>query len=273
MIVERQHHRYQVGDLAADAGDYRVYLCKQETTGRQCLLQIADQPAGNAALDRAAYFLRELESQAAEVEKEYEKVRTDPRSLLNYGLGFPELLDSFVSSEQGGRRINILAFRNIDDLKTVVPISKIIEVDRLRVDLRTSVWIMGKCLKLLAFAHSLGITVGKLDTGNILIEPDKHYVIIFDWSSASSHLIQEVLTTESVGDIALAARSVLSLLGGDLETGAVPDSEEGFRRYCNYLFSLSRGSQHDATEAHRRFYEIADSLWERKYYHFTAMPR
>lgn len=32
---------YQVGKQVAKTGDYRLYLCNQGGTGRQCLLQIA----------------------------------------------------------------------------------------------------------------------------------------------------------------------------------------------------------------------------------------
>ena len=263
---------YQVSKKVAETGNYRLYLCTQGGGERQCLMQITTTVEHNGELQRAAYILKELQRRADELEEEYAHVKTDPKVILNYKLGFPELVDSFICEEQGRRQINILAFRNVDDVSKVVPLINITERDRLRVDLRTSAWIMGKLLKLLAFAHSEGISIRLMTGGNILIEPDQHYVLIFDWSEARTYS-ERIPTAEQRQEISQAAQTVITVLGGSLETGVSPDDdEEAFVRYTEHLLRLARGSECNAQRAHEEFYKLIDLLWERKYYPFTAKP-
>lgn len=272
MNLESGSHRYEVGNLVASADGYRLYLCEQECTGRQCLLQIAAAVENNGELDRAAYVLAELKGRSDETEAEYARVKTDPRAMLNYDLAFPELVDSFICQQQGGRRINVLAFRNVEKVNAIVPLIGVTARDGLRVDLRTSAWIMGKLLKLLVFAHSGGYAIGNVAGGNILIDPDQHYVLIFDWSAATTYP-GEIPDDVCCEEISLAARAVITVLGGDAETGSfLDDGDAGFARYTEHLAALARGSERSAQRAHERFYELVDELWEREFYPFTTCP-
>jgi len=268
--IRSDHYSYQVGKKVAETDNYRIYLCLQAETARQCLLQIASAVEHNGGLQRAAYLLKELERRADELEKEYVRVKTDPNILLNYGLGFPELIDSFICQEQGGRWINILAFRNVEDVSRMVPLINITAKDRLRVDLRTSAWIMGKLLKLLAFTHVEGISVNLLTGHSVLIEPDEHYVVIFDWTAAQTH--PETLSNEvQRKEISQAAQTIITVLGGDSEKGILPnDGDEAFERYTNHLLRLARGGESNAERAHDKFYELIDSLWKREFYPFKT---
>ena len=263
---------YRTIKKVAESIDYQLYLSTQVGTERQCLLQIASAVTHNGELQRVAFLLKELENQANQLEKEYEDVKTDPNVLLNYGLGFPELIEDFICPEQGGRQINILAFKNVDEINRMVPLSNITNRDQKRIDLRSSAWIMGKLLKMLAFTHNQGILVGLLTGNNVLIEPKEHYVVIFDWffSEISSEMIPREAKRE---EISAAAKTVITALGGDLETGTFPDdSDEDSLLYTNYLLGLARGKESDAQKAHDEFYKLVDSLWEREYYPFETKP-
>jgi len=273
MKVVSGGHLYQADDrVAAHTGRYNLHLCQLGEAGKQGLLQIATAVEHNGVLDRAAYILVELKLRADELEKDYVKVRTRPDGVLNYDLGFPELVDSFVCEEQGGRRVNVLSFRNVDDPGNLVPLVNITGKDRRRVDLKTSAWIMGKLLKLLVFAHSEGITVGLLTGNNFLIEPDQHYVLIFDWSTAtigSLAIPEETMRAE----ISAVGKAVITVLGGDLETGVFTnDGEEGFFQYTERLMRLAEGSDRDAKRAHERFYELVNGLWKPGFHPFTTFP-
>ncbi|OGI26166.1 MAG: hypothetical protein A3J76_01820 [Candidatus Moranbacteria bacterium RBG_13_45_13] len=272
MEIRNGEDVYFVGKQVADAGVYRLYLCIQGETERQCLLQIASAVENNSGLDRAAYILGELKQRSEEIEEEYGRVKKDPKDLLNYHLGFPELVDSFICHQQGGRRMNILAFRHVEDASRMIPLTNITFKDRLRVDLRTSVWIMGKLLKLFVFTHGEGFSVGLATGNNILIEPDQHYVLFFDWSGAKIH--SSVLPVEiRRQEISQAAQAVITVLGGKPETGAIPDDgDEAFGRYADFLHRLARGSESNAERAHFQFYQLVDSLWKRGYYPFTTKP-
>lgn len=261
---------YSVGKRVGNTNKYRLYLCNEKGTEHQCLLQIATDATHNGALDRAAYILGELKRKSDELETEYATVKKDQEVFLNYDLGFPELVDSFICQEQGGRRINILAFRNVEGVNSMVPLINITAKDRRRVDLRTSAWIMGKLLKLLGFAHGCGISVNLMTANNILIEPDEHYVLIFDWSVARTH--SEAVPAETRREeISQAAQAVITILGGNLETGVFPDDgEKGFKPYTEHLLRLARGCESNAERAHRSFYELIVSLWKREFYPFTT---
>ena len=271
MKLVSEDHSYVVGKLVAEASRYRLYLCTQEDTGRELLLQIPTDATLNGLLDRSAFILRELKRQSDELEAEYAMIKEDPKNMLNYHLAFPEIVDSFVCEEQGGRRVNIYAFRNVEDVRNMIPLSNIIEIDRQRVDLKTSGWVMGKLLKLLTFAHSLGYTVGRISPANILIEPNQHYVLIFDWFDARTHPGEEIPTDETRDEIRYAAQAVINLLGGDLESRSFPnDNEEGFAEYTKHLLYLASGAMHSAKKAHQRFYDLIRPLWGRSFHPFTS---
>jgi hypothetical protein len=144
-----------------------------------------------------------------------------------------------------------------------------------RVDLRTSVWIMGKTLKMIDFAHYLGVAVNATSGQDILIEfkEDKHYALLFNLTKAEI-FPDEIPEEKRLGDISQAAQAVIEVLGGDWEKGFVPDDgEEAFLEYSGYLLQLTRGlGGSNAERAHQRFYEIADKFWPKGFYPFTTKP-
>ncbi len=129
---------------------------------------------------------------------------------------------------------------------------------------------------MIAFAHDFGVSVGRVDPGVILIEPKQHYVVLFDWSESVTFQEGNVPAEARREEIAEAAKAVIELLGGDLESHAIPcDDKEEHERckpYIDFLFELAAGGQRDAMEAHSQFYKLVDALWERAYYPFTSYP-
>ena len=65
---------YKVGARRAKNGKCILYLCTQEATMRECLLQIAVDKKFNADIDRNAYILRILNELASLAEREYQKI-------------------------------------------------------------------------------------------------------------------------------------------------------------------------------------------------------
>jgi hypothetical protein len=273
MAINSQDHEYEVGAKVAETDLYRIYLCKQADTNRSCLLQIASEPEGNGPLQRSAFLLQRLAVRAEELEVEYARVTKDPNRSLGYDLGFPELVESFISADQGGRVVNILAFRNVDDPHNMTPISNIIRKDRLRADLRTSAWIMGKTLKMLGFTQDAGIGMGQVNEDSILLEPDEHYVLLFDFAAAAT-FDDRVPRETRAAEIVQAAKTVIELVAGDVASGKFPDDEDGrLKPYTDFLLGLASGDQGDAHQAHREFYSLVDTLWERGFYPATFLKR
>ncbi len=269
MIVESGTCKYRVGAKVAETDLYRVYLCQEVDNDKPYLLQIVSGVAHNGSLERATYVLKELKQTADLFEAEYAK--TGSGRLLSYDRLFPLMVDGFIAEDQGGRRVNILAFTEVDDVKQMVPLSNLVAKDHLRVDLRSSAWIMGRLLKLLGLAHGDGIAVGSLTAANILLEPQQHFAVVFDWSSAQMH--QTGIPVEiRKDDIAGAAKAVFAAIGGDPITGNYPYDSEEFGRYVECLWRLASRREHKADRAHAQFYELVEELWGRTFVEFTTLP-
>lgn len=270
MILGNGDREYEIGDKVAETPVYRLYLCQRIKSKEVNLLQIAADVSRSGDLDRAAYILDALLQHAKDLEEKYDRVKKDPNNKLNYQLCLPRITDTFVSDSQGSRRIHVVGFHGVDDARRMVPLHFIVDKDKRRVDARTSVWILGKLLKILAFAHSAGVSIGDISPGNILIEPDKHYVVVFNWTQA--RIYPEGLPDELVRqEIALAAESVLKVLGS--ESGlCADDGLKQFEPYFQYVAKLAAEGGVDAVVAHREFYELADALWPRGYHPFTSLP-
>ncbi|MFA4846094.1 MAG: hypothetical protein WC654_06060 [Patescibacteria group bacterium] len=278
---------YHLKKLVGGTSAYRLYLCEQDGVEWDCLLQVAAVPLAekgmdsseallrnNGALDRSAFLLRELLREAHRLETEFALLQEEGSDrFLNYDLSFPRLVDSFICNEQGKRRVNILAFKNVPEVIRMVPIDNIVTKNHLRVDIRTSAWILGKLLKLLTFVHSLGIAVELTDTTNILTEPDEHYILFFDWSRAKSYPDGVVPTEIRRREIMNVTRSVITLLGGNAEKRFFPnDGEPYFDAYTDHLLRLAHGSQANAQAAHAQFYELIRGLWKHGFHDFTTKP-
>jgi hypothetical protein len=149
----------------------------------------------------------------------------------------------------------------------MVPLHNIVYRDEQRVDLRTSVWITGKLLKILTFVHDAGISIGDLSLGNVLIEPNQHYVVVFDWANARKHAggVPHAVVWEEIRSV---ASTVIEVLGGT----ATDSEEEQGGRYIAHLTNLASNGAWTAKEAHRMFYALADDLWPRQFYPFTTLP-
>ncbi len=272
MFVSHGSRQYNVGEIVARTISYRLYFCSQNREDmHKNLLQIATGLAYNGELDRASYILGTLLDHANKLEDEYNRVKTDPKDMLNYKFGFPELLDSFLCEKQGGRRINILGFRRVEDVRSMVPLYNIVHHSNRRIDLQTSVWIMGKLLRILTFAHSAGISVGDVSLGNVLIEPQKHYLIVFNWANARQH--QGGVPQDMVRDeIRSVATTVIKVLGGTDEHPVPNDGGEQYEDYIAHLATLASRGASTAESAHRMFYALADRLWSSGFYPFTTLP-
>ncbi len=269
MVITNGTTQYRIGRLVAEAAAFRLYICKDVAADKQYLLQVAAQIEHNSGLDRAAFVLKKLKQTSDLYETEYAKVSEG--RMLNYDRLFPGLVDSFICDEQGKRRVNILTFKDIDSISMMVPLSNLINKDRLRIDLETSAWIMGRLLKLLAFTHGQGITVGMLTGNNVLISPSNHFVVVLDWSAARTFQ-REVPLEDRRADIARAAQAVFAAIGGDPATQDYPYSTDDNRRYVEHLMRLASRREGNAERAHANFYKLVYELFGKGFRPFTTLP-
>jgi hypothetical protein len=268
-IVNGDKH-YQIDKMVAEVeNEYRLYLCVQKGVKDQRLMQIGVSIAENGALERSAFQLRKLELAAYEIEEEYARLNPGSKKRLDYQLGFPAVIDSFVCADQGMRRINILGFRNVECVNQMVPLTNITQKDKARIDVKTSAWILGKLLKELVFIHNEGYSFDLLTADDILIEPEQHYSMVFNWP----RLAKKIDHIRRRKNIAQATIAVMAALGYNQKTGVFPnDGDEHFEEYTGYLLRLARGEFDSAMKAHQEFYEIVYTIWPRTYHEFTEIP-
>jgi hypothetical protein len=265
---------FEILDLLGQNQDFEFYGVVSENYPEQSLiLKIVLDKTKNYILEREAFLLNEMSEAAERIDEGY--VQTHNGNKLNYQMGFPKLVESFISEEHDGHRILVIRLTMSNSLTEISPIDKIREIEKVRVDPKTSVWILGKLLKIVAFAHDqLFATVGKLDAENIFIVKENHLITIFDWSKSiihSSPLSQKTAMSE----LRQVVKTVILFLGGDPDTGNIPDHEQlegGGIKYHELLKSLLTKDFESVYDAHRYFYEKVEEFWERKYHPFTTIP-
>ena len=273
-VAARDGTLYEIIEQLGENEDFRFYGVVSDAYPDQSLiLKIVTQKAKNHLLEREAFVLTEMSTEAIRIDEEYAQKHDGKK--LNYQMGFPKLIDSFISEEQDVRRVLILGLEISDTLSTVTPINLIRTVDKVRVDPKTSVWILGKLLKIIAFAHDLLCTkVCNLNLENIFIIKESHLVTIFDWSKALVRSSQ-IETNDAMEELRSAVKSAILLLGGDPETGVLPDHEQlegDGAAYRELLISLLTKDFESVYEAHHHFYEAVEKIWERKYHPYTTIP-
>jgi hypothetical protein len=262
--------KYAVGVDIGGTDEFTLYDCPLPQ-GKAGVMKIAASPEYNGNLDREAYILQTLRNEALEIENRY-KAEKGERESLGYQLMLPRLVESFVlPEEEGGLHVLILAVDEIvDDIRKLVPLERLHLHEHVRIDPKTSVWILGKLLKLLDFAHGFGVNV-VVNGENIVINPDKHIVLIFDWSGSTvrNHALSP--GEDLAAEISAAAREVVLALGGDPETCELPpDKQLEGDWYQNLLQEISSGEIQSAEDAHGRFYDAVRSVWPKKFHPFTT---
>jgi serine/threonine protein kinase len=148
-------------------------------------------------------------------------------------------------------------------------------------DQRQVAWIWRRVLSILGYAHSQGTVHGAVLPPHILIEPRTHKLLLIDWSCAIPAGSGQTLRVISGGhlawykreyassrsptpaiDVALAARSMIYLLGGDPVTGMIPPAvDPALQRH--FARCISRGPT-PGLEAWRLlddFDKLIEALW------------
>ncbi|MFZ2205099.1 MAG: hypothetical protein WAV23_00710 [Minisyncoccia bacterium] len=262
---------YKVGKKLGGTERFNMYECVLPD-GRVGILKIALTVEQNGLLDREAYILQTMKDEAKPEKDEYYLKHEGEDLPKHQFYFFPDLVESFIDEDQDNRRINILDFGEfVDNLGDLVPLSHLVSREHVRVDPRTSAWIMGRLLKFLAYTHRQGILVGNLTGENILINREKHYVAVFDWTMSTINS-SDISEEETGLEISRVSDQVIYALGGGPAMGTFPESDQLVDdRYTNFLLSLSWAEEKNAMEAHGKFYQLIRTLWPTEYYPFTTI--
>jgi hypothetical protein len=262
---------YLVQRRVATHPSYTVYRCvREENPEGQLLLKIATEPLHNGLLDREAFLLQDMRAKADDLEAEYQRERGgDP---LNNHYLFPHVIETFIDKNQGHRRITISGFDIEKTLGELDPLLRIRTRVHVRIDRKTSAWVLGKALRILVFAHSLGVSVGDLRPVNLVVQKDEHLIAAFDWTRAKRYLDERVPDITAIAEIQTVAKSVLLLLT-ERDNRTVPPCEfDPDDRYLRHVMEITTSKEVDPLVVHARFYELIRELWGRTYHPWTTFP-
>jgi serine/threonine protein kinase len=210
----------------------------------------------------------------------------------------PELLDSFAYSEKGKptRHMNVLVsldgFYNLRQVREAYP-SGVHPLD--------VAWMWRRLLVALDYAHGLDIVHGAVLPQHVMLLPDQHGLVLVDWCYAATAdgdgkfppikaIVQqyrpwytsEVLNKQPPSpatDLAMAARCMIELMGGDPVTGTLPEAlvPKPFRAYFKGCLTAKQSARpNDAWELLGEFDKLLERIGEpyfpRRFRPF-AMPR
>jgi hypothetical protein len=264
---------YTIADLKKDTlaktAAYTVYLVTDES-GAWYMLKVSPDIPGNGRLDREALVLKDIQAEVKRI-LATEKPGT-VSSGLRYEKCFPKLRESFLFTEQGNRRINIIEIPNTNSVKDLVPLEQWRTREHVRLDPKSSAWLLGRLLKIFTLTHPIGVGVGKINGGNILVNPEKHRAVFFDWTEA--HQYEKYVPPEKVGEeIAEATKQVFMALGGSLAKGTLPQSDQlTDTRYAELLLRFMSGAERNPEKASQRFWKLIREMWKSEFHTFTTIP-
>ena len=279
MEIKHAGRVFDLGDgdpedaLVGETEKFRLYHCIQVDGDREVLLQVATSLEHSPGLERAALYLRMLAEQSQKLEAEFSEHIQDERTRRTFACvwSIPELVDSFADDEQGGRRINVLSFCDVKKTRNLFPLDSY-RSRGYRIDLRSTGWIVKKYLRMLSLAHAMGLCVGATDGSNILIEPDEHFLILYNWTEARLFSEGGVPQEDASDEIKLGIRAIIEALGGDWEKGEVPFDEDPFYSdYVKHLLILARYGASSSADAFAKFSALISPHWKGKHL-FQVLP-
>ncbi len=282
VTVHARRRTYVVGGQLSRGDICSFYSCHYQEGGDQTqgIFKVARDPSNNGLVKNEAGILKVLHEGS-------EHERFQPY--------VPELVDSFGYRDGGSsviRQVNVLSwlegFYSLKEVMTHYPNG---------VDPRDMAWMWRRLLVALGFAHVNGVVHGAVLPTHVLIHPEKHGLVLVDWSYAvhnpetsgervrvasneyEQYYPSEVKAEEvptSTLDIYMGARCMVYLLGGDPATGnlptTVPKAIRAFFKGCTLLGPIQRPS--DAWGLKKEFDELIGRLWgERRYRPFAIPPR
>jgi hypothetical protein len=197
--------------------------CGRTAAGSPCILKIPVQPGANDLLANEARILKHLQASAHYAQWRY---------------FVAQLVESFAYHEKRSgitRQINVLEF--IDGLYSL---KEVCAAYPQGVDPRDMAWMWRRLLVALGFTHASGVIHGAVLPDHILIQPREHGVVLIGWSSAvrEGERISAISSAYRCWypaevfahaeplpglDIAMAARCMFELLGGDPLKQTLPE--------------------------------------------------
>ncbi len=244
---------YEVGSLIGESAKFRIYL--GNNNDQKAIIKVAKTfEDGDVLAEEAGWFnlIRAFISQVKKMQEDLSKPDT------HYDWLFANLVSSFLEPTQQDRRINI--FEVVDTgLEQLIPLPKL--RSQTIIDARTSVWILGRFLKIYSFYELLAsaddnpiIGYANFSPADFLIGPEKHRLIYFNHSGVTNDVV--------------ANNYVQAVTSFILQWVAVDDGSNE-QEYLGLLRSFATDGRVTCSEAHAELYQLISKLWGIQYHPFT----
>lgn len=248
---------YEVGKPIGEAPKFRIYLGKDGE--KQVIIKVAKTfEDGDSLAEEAKWFnlIGAFVSQVATMEEDLGK------NSSHYDWLFANLRSSFLESTQQDRRINV--FEVVDtDFDKLTPLSKL--QAQTKIDARTSVWILGRFLKIYGFYELLAVAgdnpiirYADFSPDDYLIGPGRHRLIYYNHSG-------------SIADV-IASRYVKSIANFIAEWVTI-ENDSAEQDYFQLINDFATNGRATCKEAHSELYQLVSELWGIQYYPFTCYDR
>lgn len=244
---------YDVGSLIGETSKFRIYL--GENGDEKVIVKVAKTFEDGDYLAEEASWFNVLKAFIAEVERVQEDLG---KTNSHYDWLFADLESSFLESTQQDRRINIFKVKDVD-FDGLIPLPKLCA--QTKIDARTSVWILGRFLKVYSFYELLAssgdnpvVQYADFSPGDYLIGPERHRLIYYNHSEH----VADVIANDYV--IAIA-----QFMMDWVEVRADLDEQ----KYYDLLNNFATTGRVTCEEAHAELYRLVRELWGIQYYPFT----
>lgn len=244
---------YEVGSQIGESTRCRLYLGDNAT--EQVIIKVAKTfEDGDFLAEEANWFsaVKAFTKQVAIMQDELGEANA------HYDWLFAELVASFLEPTQGDRRINMFRFTDVE-LGDLIPLPKLRE--KTQIDARTSVWILGRLLKMYGFYELMSdlgdnpiLRYANFSPSDFLIGPKNHRLICYHHSGHTT----DVFATDYV-------KPIVQFI---LDWMAVED-DASERSYIELLQNLATKGRVTFEEAHTELYELVKELWGVQYHPFT----
>ncbi len=259
-----------------DTGKVTYYVCTSSATVNYYFLMIANTVMDNTVVEDLVATLEKLQNLVAHHNYLYRdsgRVLPKPEG-LGFDHLFPLVVDHFICGEQGNRAVLILDF-SFTDLSYAIVASQLPE-ENVRVDLRTSCWILARLLKLTGFLNLNQLTM-PIGLESILLERATHRLMWLDWTSLAEHEDNLDAATRRLG-LKQVATAIFSLLGASFNGqewqyqffSTNDEQREQEENYFRLLTELMNGKFDNAVAAHQVLNKVFYEIWPTEFYPFTA---
>ncbi len=248
----------EVGKLIGETSKLRIYLGSTDAK-QSVILKVAKTFDDGHILAEEASKFNEMRAFKDEIFKLEEK---QGKENSHYDWLFADLQASFMEPTQDDRRINVLSMPDIeiDKLTPLIKLSNGTEIDTW-----TSIWILGRFLKLYSFFELLAASMDCpvveypiFSPGDYLIGPKEHRLIYYNFSGK----INDVVAMDFI-------KAITKFI---LDWVAIGDREEE-QKYFNLLKDFSETGRDTCERAHRELYKLVEELWGIGYHPFVYRER